>query len=396
MRLLADENMVGLDALPREIEVHTAPGRAINAELVKRFDALWVRSVTPVDAGLIKGSRLRFVGSATAGLEHVDRAALDDAGIEFASAPGANAMAVVEYVIAGLLAAERPWQQLCAGASLGIVGYGNVGRRLAIFARAMGWETRICDPWVARDSARESGEGAAFVGLDRVLACDVISLHCSLHREAPWPSFHLLDAQRLEALAAEQWLVNASRGAVIDNAALRARIRSDDAPQLLIDVWEDEPELDWGLLEAPSLRVASAHIAGYSWDAKWAAVQQLLAAMHRAGLLSGTDTHLVTPPVEDLAADWPRCCVSPRDVMHAIYDPCEDDRRMRGLLSLARKERAAAFDGLRRDYRLRREVSAVLIERGEDGEQLTSDEGRRLVGALRRAALEAAEEAADF
>ena len=126
MKLVADENIVGLDCLPGDVDVITAPGRAIDRELLRDADALWVRSVTPVTAELVGDSPLRFVGTATAGVEHVDREALAEGGIRFAAAPGANAMAVVEYVLAALLQQREPWERLEAGGALGIVG--QIGR----------------------------------------------------------------------------------------------------------------------------------------------------------------------------------------------------------------------------------------------------------------------------
>ncbi len=359
MRLLADENMVGLEALPPEIEVVQASGREIDAAAVRDFDALWVRSVTPVNAALVDGSRLRFVGSATAGLEHVDIAALKERGIAFSAAPGSNAMAVVEYVISALLALELPWERLCDGGTLGIVGYGNIGRRLAAFARAMDWELRVCDPWVAE----ESPGAEDFESLEAVLGCDVVSLHSSLHERQPWPSRHLIGGPELAVMTRDQWLINACRGAVVDNAALFDCVDSGDSPQLILDVWEGEPEIDWRLLESPAVQIASPHIAGYSWDAKWEAVRLLLAATCAAGLVGSATVSLRAPEADGLSADWPGNS-SPAELLNAVYDPRCDDRRMRELLNVQVEARAAAFDQLRRDYPLRREASALLGERG--------------------------------
>ncbi|MEM1191655.1 MAG: 4-phosphoerythronate dehydrogenase [Pseudomonadota bacterium] len=388
MRLLADENMVGLEALPPEIEVVQAPGREIDAAAVRDFDALWVRSVTPVNAALVDGSRLRFVGSATAGLEHVDVAALKARGVAFAAAPGSNAMAVVEYVISALLAMAQPWERLCAGGTLGIVGYGHIGRRLAAFARAMGWELRLCDPWVAAESSAAEN----FESLESVLGCDVVSLHSSLHSRQPWPSRHLLGAAELAWMSWDQWLVNACRGAVVDNEALLACVESGASPQLILDVWEGEPEIDWRLLQSPAVHIASPHIAGYSWDAKWEAVRLLLAATRAAGLVDSAAVSLKAPEVEGLPPAWPEKA-SPAALMHSVYDPRRDDQRLRELLEVPGEARPAGFDRLRRKYPLRREVSALLRERGwseggcgKGGEPaLGGEEAHRLVTALRAA-----------
>jgi erythronate-4-phosphate dehydrogenase len=200
MRLVCDENIVGLEALADRCELVTAAGRAIGAQLLRDADALWVRSVTRVDATLLAGSSLRFVGTATAGVEHIDRAALAQRHIPFAAAPGANANAVVEYVLAALAELAEPWRRLDQGGSLGIVGYGHVGRLLARVATGLGWRVRVSDPWV--EAGGEAVPGTA--ALADILDCDVISLHCSLHDRAPWPSRHLIDGPALARLRGEQ------------------------------------------------------------------------------------------------------------------------------------------------------------------------------------------------
>jgi erythronate-4-phosphate dehydrogenase len=361
MRLLADENMVGLDALPAEVEVRTLPGRSIDAAALRGVDALWVRSVTRVDRELLRGSRLRFVGTATAGVEHVDRDLLCSEGIAFSAAPGANAMAVVEYVLAACLALAEPWQCLERGGRLGIVGFGHVGRRLARFGTAMGWRVAVCDPWL-QESAREAGAHAAdFADLAEVLRCDVISLHCSLHGRAPWPSLHLLDAARLASLDSGQWLINASRGAVVDNAALLRRLGEGAAPSVVLDVFEGEPDLDARLLGCDDVRLVTPHIAGYSWDAKWAATQRLWQAMAGSGLVDADVTLSdPSPAPAALSGEWSVRTVTPVELLLPVYDPRRDDAKLRRQFATAGAARGRAFDRLRRDYPLRRELSALL------------------------------------
>jgi len=374
MRLLADENMVGLDALPGGIEVETRPGRSIDAAALRDVDALWVRSVTRVDRDLLRDSRLRFVGTATAGVEHIDRELLQDAGIAFSAAPGANAMAVVEYVLAVCLALAEPWQRLEGGGRLGIVGFGHVGRRLAAFGRAMGWSVAVCDPWL-QQAAREAGDDApGLTDLDDVLSCDVISLHCSLHGVAPWPSFHLLDAAQLARVGEGQWLINAARGAAIDNAALLGRLDAAAAPSVALDVFEGEPELDARLLRCSGVRLVTPHVAGYSWDAKWVATQRLWEAMVENGVVDGEGALSGPSPFPDALPDrWPACAESPAELLLPLYDPRRDDERLRAGYTGSDAAPAAAFDRLRRDYPLRRELAALL----EASQTAPATEGRR-------------------
>jgi erythronate-4-phosphate dehydrogenase len=356
--IVCDQNMPGLELL--SAAGHTLrrlPGRAIDAAAVVDADALLVRSVTRVDAALLAGSRLRFVGTATSGVDHVDRAALADAGIAFAHAPGANANSVVEYVLAAVLAHRGTWAALRAGASFGIVGYGHIGRALRAHCSALGFRCKVYDPWLP---AAELDDGCA---LEQVLGCTVVSLHAELSRREPWPSHHLLNADTLAHLSGSSLLINASRGPVVDNAALLRRLRKGRGPITVLDVWEQEPLVDPELLSLVSL--ATPHIAGYSWDSKLRASAMLLQAM---GNVLGTPTpslqHGTLP-----ALSLPAAAAGLRDeplarlLLRTRYRIDEDDLRLRTALRGidAPAERAAVFDRLRRDYPRRRELAGSAL-----------------------------------
>jgi erythronate-4-phosphate dehydrogenase len=378
MRLVADENMLGLDALPASIDVRAVPGRSIDQEMLRDADALWVRSVTRVDEALVRDTPLRFVGSATAGLEHVDQLALAARGISFAAAPGANAMAVVEYVVAALAHLREPWERLARGGCLGIVGHGHVGRRLAAFARAMGWRHLVYDPPLAAQGKTGHGD----VDLDAILSCNVISLHCSLHDTPPWPSRHLIDARALERLTRGQWLINASRGEVLDTGALRDCLSGGTAARFVLDVWEGEPAIDPSIVASPAVQLATPHIAGYSWDAKWKATHMLLEAMQVQGLAQaerGREPRAVgEPPV-----GWPAHARGAAELFGPVYDIGADDARLRMVLANpSAGERAEGFDRLRRNYPLRREVSRLLADPGEPGLKELGGEAGQVARAL--------------
>jgi erythronate-4-phosphate dehydrogenase len=362
MRLLCDENIVGLEAVRAACDVRTAPGRHIEREMLSDIDALWVRSVTRVDRGLLAGTPVRFVGTATAGYEHIDLDYLADAGVAFAAAPGANANAVAEYVLAALAELGAPWQRLDAGARLAIVGAGHVGQRLARVAVDLGWECLFCDPWVAEGSDRAPVAGARWASFDEVLQCEVLSLHCSLHAQQPWPSRHLLEAAALSRLGAGQWLINAARGAVVDNAALLARLQQPAPPEVVLDVWEAEPHFDPRLLAQPALRIGTPHIAGYSVDAKWAATRMLAAAT------PGLETLAIEmPPAPALAlpADRERLPLA-RALLRGSVSLRRDDTALRAVARLGDTERGSGFDRLRRDYPPRRELRGRILEAGSD------------------------------
>ncbi len=352
LRILADENMRGVRELFAPLgEVRTLPGRSITVADLAAVDILLVRSVTAVNEALLGDSPVRFVGTATSGFDHIDRDYLRRRNIAFAHAPGANANSVVEYVLSAICRCDDQLQRLLQGGRVGILGYGVIGRALAARLAALGIDYRWNDPWLEKES------GAA--SLEEVLACQVVTLHAELTERQPWPSRHLLDEARLALLSGGQLLINASRGAVIDNAALLRRLQSAAAPQVTLDVWENEPYFDVELL--PWLRYATAHIAGYSLDGKLRATRMLReSAVAQLAL-----------PIEPLADDDGGAVLelpgggSDADVLRravlARYDITADDRLFRDMVQ-AGGDRAAGFDRLRRDYAERRELAGSRVQ----------------------------------
>lgn len=374
IRVLADQNMVGLDLLPGdELDILTRPGRSISSADLEGADVLWVRSVTPVTQGLIQDSSLRFVGTATAGVEHVDQGALEAQGIGFSAAPGANANSVVEYVIAALAELAEPWERLEKGDALGVVGYGSVGRLLVQVARDLGWCVKVHDPWCAADDVSQE-----WASLDEILACRVISLHCALHRQAPWPSYHMIDAQALARLNDSQWLLNAARGEVIDNAALLEHLKGSNPVNCILDVWEGEPDCVWDILAMPTLKLATAHIAGYSWDAKWKATQmlyhyllmmQVVEAPIQAEAGAGTKLEPLTGANDSFV----------QELIKQRYSIRKDDALFRDLAKLPVAGRAAGFDALRRGYRKREELRGSQLPQSQEQE---GGDAQRIARAL--------------
>jgi len=251
MRIVADANIPYLhDAFAPLGEVVTMPSRELSPETVKEADLLLVRSTIRVNEALLAGSRVRFVATATIGIDHLDTAWLDRAGIRWTSSPGSNADSVVQWFAAAMTrvpdVAER---------QLGIVGVGNVGSRIERLFRALDVKPPLlCDPPRAR---REGGD--AFVSLDEILArCDLVTLHVPLTRSGRDTTFHLVDARKLRKDAV---LVNACRGEVLDSESALA---VDN--MLLLDVFEGEPAPDPRLVARAA--IATPHIAGHSLDGK--------------------------------------------------------------------------------------------------------------------------------
>ncbi len=359
MRIVADENIPLLDEFFAGFgEIRRLPGRGIDAAAVADADLLLVRSVTQVDRTLLDSSAVKFVGTCTIGTDHLDLDYFQQAGITWASAPGCNARGVVDYVLGSLLVLAEQQGVDLATRTYGVVGAGQVGSRLLKVLRDLGWRVLVCDP------PRQAAEGGDFVSLQQVLnECDVISLHTPLERLGVHATHHLFDSARLAALKPGSWLINASRGAVVDNQALRELLAQRSDLQVVLDVWEGEPQADVEL--AALCRIATPHIAGYSLDGKLRGTAQIYQALcQHLGVASSVELQQLMPAAWlseltiDSSAD-PAWALA--NICRAVYDPRRDDADFRRSLQGDAATRRAAFDGLRKHYPMRREIDGLQV-----------------------------------
>lgn len=359
MLIVADENIPLLEAFFEGFgEIRRLAGRSIDRAAVQDADVLLVRSITRVDRALLEGSRVRFVGTCTIGTDHLDLGYFAEAGIHWSSAPGCNARGVVDYVLGSLLTLAELEGVDLARRTYGVVGAGEVGGRLVKVLRGLGWEVLVCDP------PRQAQEGGDYVSLDTIVqTCDVISLHTPLSKDGPLATWHLLDAERLARLKPGSWLVNASRGPVVHNAALRELLLERVDLQAVLDVWEGEPQVDLALAELCVL--ATPHIAGYSLDGRqrgtaqiyqafcaWRGVpeQVRLADLLPRPWLAQVNLQAETDPAWALAM-----------LCRGVYDPRRDDADFRRSLSDVTAEQRAGFDALRKHYPARREIEGLRV-----------------------------------
>lgn len=273
MKILVDENMpYARELFSRLGEVTAVPGRPIPVDALTDADALMVRSVTKVNAELLDGKGIKFVGTATAGTDHVDEAYLQSAGVAFSAAPGCNAIAVVEYVFSSLLMlAERDGFQL-KDRTVGIVGVGNVGSRLQARLEAWGVRTLLCDPPRA-----DRGDEGDFVSLETLVQeADVITFHTPLFKSGEYKTLHLADEALISRLKPGAILINACRGPVVDNNALLKCLKAGQNLSVVLDVWEPEPDLSVELLD--KVDIGTAHIAGYTLEGKARGTTQVFEA----------------------------------------------------------------------------------------------------------------------
>ncbi|MEW7859925.1 4-phosphoerythronate dehydrogenase PdxB [Pseudomonas chlororaphis] len=359
MLIVADENIPLLDAFFAGFgEIRRFPGRSIDRAAIEGADVLLVRSVTQVSRALLEGSQVRFVGTCTIGTDHLDLEYFHEAGIRWSSAPGCNARGVVDYVLGSLLTLAEIEGADLTQRTYGVVGAGEVGGRLIEVLRGLGWKVLVCDP------PRQVAEGGDYVSLEQILAqCDVISLHIPLTKAGELSTWHLLDKQHLRQLRPGAWLINASRGAVVDNTALREVLLEREDLQAVLDVWEGEPQVDVALAELCVL--ATPHIAGYSLDGRQRGTAQIYQALcdylgqpqaiHLRDLLPrpwlsevSLDAH--SDPAWSLAM-----------ICRAVYDPRRDDADFRRSLVGSVAEQRAAFDALRKGYPPRREIDGLAV-----------------------------------
>nr|WP_314482981.1 4-phosphoerythronate dehydrogenase PdxB [uncultured Pseudomonas sp.] len=368
MLIVADENIPLLDAFFQGFgEIRRYPGRGLDAASVREADILLVRSVTKVDRQLLEGSRVRFVGTCTIGTDHLDLDYFAQAGIRWSSAPGCNARGVVDYVLGSLLTLADLEGVSLSERVYGVVGAGQVGGRLVRVLRALGWNVMVCDP------PRHAAEGADYVQLDTLLqACDVISLHTPLERGGQYPTWHLLGQAELARLRPGAWLINASRGAVVDNRALRTLLQQRDDLHAVLDVWEGEPQVDLQLADLCTL--ATPHIAGYSLDGRQRGTAQIYSALcQHLGVAEQVRLAdlLPRPPVAQIELDaeadlqWALAMLC-----RAVYDPRRDDADFRRSLSQDAQQQRAAFDQLRKHYPPRREIEGLAVRVRGDSPQL--------------------------
>lgn len=355
MKILVDENMpYARELFSRTGSVVAVPGRPIPQAELDEADGLMVRSVTKVNAALLAGKPVKFVGTATAGTDHIDEDFLKAQGIGFSAAPGCNAIAVVEYVFSSLLLlAERDGFAL-QERTVGIIGVGNVGSRLQARLEALGIRTLLCDPPRA-----DRGDEGDFLPLASLVAeADILTFHTPLFKQGEYKTLHLADEALLMALKPGTILINACRGPVVDNAALLKVLGQRQDLSVVLDVWEPEPDLSLPLLE--KVDIATAHIAGYTLEGKARGTTQVFEAWTRflgQPQQIALDTLLPAPEFGRITLHGELDQPTLKRLVHLVYDVRRDDALLRKAAAIP-----GEFDRLRKNYLERREWSSLLVQ----------------------------------
>lgn len=362
MKIIADQNIPFVEKCFAHLgQVELCHGRKITPEITANADALLVRSITRVDEKLLAQTSVKFVATATIGFEHIDRDYLARRGIGFASAPGSNTNSVAEYIVAALLALGKKYKFTLAGKSIGIVGVGNVGSQVARKCAALGMKTVLNDPPLARQTA-----DSKYRPLDEVLACDFVTMHTPLNKEGQDKTYHLADTSFFAKIKKGAFFLNTSRGGVMDTAALKQAMASKHLAGVVLDVWENEPNIDPELLAKVDL--STPHIAGYSFDGKVAGLIMIydalckyfnLKAIHTVqDFLPAPQTPVIRLSDEELKRDEQ---VIIHDVVQQIYVINRDDFNTREILLQEADKRGEFFDLLRKNYPERREFQNTKV-----------------------------------
>ncbi|PSV46770.1 4-phosphoerythronate dehydrogenase [Photobacterium indicum] len=368
MKILIDENMPYAAELFGQLgEVITKPGRTLSADDLIDIDALMIRSVTKVNHNLIsKANKLQFVGTATAGQDHVDLALLAERGITFTSAPGCNKVGVAEYVLSALMVIGQQQGFSIFEKTIGIIGAGNVGSYLAKCLDALGIRYLLNDP-----IKEQEGDARQFHSLEAIQAqCDVVTVHTPITREGEYPTYHLINSAFVDALQPDAIFINAARGPVTDNQALKKALQLSQSGlgkklTAVLDVFEFEPQVDLELL--PLLAFATPHIAGYGLEGKargttmvfnsYCAFLNIDQAVEASSLLP-----IAPVPNVSLSRKWDDATLF--SLIQLIYDIRQDDALFRrNMLETKGNEAqmATAFDQMRKNYWDRREYSAITV-----------------------------------
>ena len=352
LNIVADENMVGVPELFSHFgEIRFLSGRDITADDVEFADVLLVRSVTRVNKDLLDGSSVRFVGSATIGVDHIDQIYLRQEGIRFAYAPGCNAAAVVQYVFSVLCKLCPDWELK----TVGIVGCGNVGNLLRKKLLALNVGCRVYDPFLS------SIEGSELDNLNYVAQSDIVSVHTPLTLDGRYPTAKMIDQKVINEMKDGALLINAGRGEVIDSEALLDRLKFGKSLKVALDVWESEPNINIELME--KIDLATPHIAGYSVDGKRSGTAMIYSAFLKWMEASafGTTQIGIEPRLIDLgeSSTLAECILK-------SYDITIDDKSMRSLINSVSSSTsiAEAFDHLRKVYPERRDFTGSAIANG--------------------------------
>ncbi|WP_394203088.1 4-phosphoerythronate dehydrogenase [Marinagarivorans algicola] len=355
LKIVADENIPALETLFGHLgHMIKLPGRTMSADDLAGADVLLVRSVTQVDSALLARSNVRFVGTCTIGTDHLDKNFLEQSGIAWSAAPGCNAGGVVQYALAAMATYSPDW----ATKTVGIVGCGNVGGRLYRTLKALGVSVKVSDPFKSAAHIPE------LTTLQNVLAADIICMHTPLTVDGPHPTQKLMNTHNLKQLNPNALLINAGRGEVIDNLALFEHLQNTPSLNVVLDVWQGEPDIFTPLMSM--VKCGTPHIAGYSFEGKLNGSLMIFEALATS---LNMDPHVIATRMAEvksavLGEPEPLTASSINEAVLKTYNLQADNALIADVLN-AKRPISTAFDRLRKHYWQRRELAHYFCPEGK-------------------------------
>ncbi len=362
LRIVADDKIPFLKgALEPYAEMIYMPGNEISREIVMHSDALLIRTRTKCNESLLKGTNVRFIGTATIGFDHIDTNYCDNNEIIWTNAPGCNASSVQQYISAALLKLASENNFRLKNKTLGIIGVGNVGSKVENLARMVGMNVLLNDP------PRERAEGKRnFLSLNTVLSeSDILTVHVPLNMTGEDRTFHLFNDSAFRKVKKGSWFINSSRGEVTDTKDLKVVLNSGILGGAIIDVWENEPAIDPELMHLVS--VATPHIAGYSTDGKangTAMVVNSISKYFNIPLVNWYPENIPSPcsPLISINCDGKSEEDIIREAVIHTYNINDDNKSFRQL--------PLEFEKLRGNYPLRREFTSYTLNMSGGNEEV--------------------------
>jgi len=349
LKILVDSELASAEDIFGHLgHVELFEGRTLTRELAKTAQILIIRSVTRVDRNLLEGSDIRFVGSATSGQDHVDTEFLNSNNVRFASAAGTNAKAVAEHVLCCIVEYLHESTTTLEELSVGLVGYGHVGQSVGELLERLSVKYCAYDPFI-----NPNLHPMVLNDFDKVLGCDVVSLHVPLTYSGPHPTHNLIECSAISQLSAGSLLINSARGNVLDENALLKRMTGENKIWAAIDCWADEPNI--GPEFAQAAWRATPHIAGYSVEAKRRAILTVYQSLCK--FLNVDSRRFEFSPdlrfVEKLGGN-----ADLKDVLNVVYPLRRHTIETKKLSELEWPQKAFGFDNYRAKFGLRNEFSA--------------------------------------
>jgi len=354
MKVIIDKNIPYIKGvLEPWSRVEYYEGSRINNELLRDSDALIVRTRTRCDKNLLHGTNVKFIGTATIGTDHIDLGWCMQNRIKYASAPGCNSGSVMQYLASALVYLILKYNIDPVSTTLGIVGVGNVGSKVARMAEVLGFNVILNDP------PREKIEGSlGFSPLNSLLKnSDIVTIHVPLTFKGPDRTYQLVNENFIKQMKDRAILINTSRGQVADERSIMTGLSKNTIKAAVLDVWRNEPDINYRLLEVAAL--GTAHIAGYSVDGKTNGVMMVIRQLSEYFNLPLDDWEPETlPEPHENLIDISKFPGTDLEVLcRAIYHTYSIENDSRSL-----KENPSMFENIRNEYPPRREFHAYMVK----------------------------------